>query len=144
MKFLKIFAALMIRLVNQLMLSYFCKFVNMSKEKYQKLNYWQEEKTMTNCSIYREGVIIASKAHSLLTKINNILKPAVACVKMWSSCQNMSGLSFTNPDNLPWNIVEPWKWKLQTKFFELINKKHKNFVISERGLFLDRKIVLLE
>ena len=88
----------MIRLVNQLMLSYFCKFVNMSKEKYQKLNYWQEEKTMTNCSIYREGVIIASKAHSLLTKINNILKPAVACVNMWSLCQNMSGLSFTNPD----------------------------------------------
>ena len=46
----------------------------------------------------RKGVIAALKAHSVFTKMNKILKPAGGCVDMWSLCQNVSGLSFTNSD----------------------------------------------
>ena len=39
--------------------------------------------------------------------MNNIFKPSGGCIDMWSLCQNISGLSFTNPDLLALNMVEP-------------------------------------
>ena len=47
---------------------------------------------------YRKGVITASKAHSVLTKMNKILKSGSGCIDMWSLCQNILGLYFTNLD----------------------------------------------
>ena len=43
---------------------------------------------------YKKGVISASKAHSILTKMNTILKLTGGCVDMWLICQNMPGLFF--------------------------------------------------
>ena len=48
-------------------------------------------------SNYRKGAITASKTHSVLTKLNKILKSTGVCVDMWSLSQNISELSFTNP-----------------------------------------------
>ena len=87
---------------------------------------------------YRKEVITGSKAHSVLTEMNKILKPAGVCVDMWSLCQNISGLSFTNPDLPALKYGRTMEMESTNRFFELMEKKHKNLVISECGLFLDK------
>ena len=66
MKMLKLFVAITVGLVNELML--------------------------------RKGIIAASKVHSVFANMNNILETTGGCVSIWSLCQNISGLFFTNPD----------------------------------------------
>ena len=66
MKMLKLFVAITVGLVNELML--------------------------------RKGIIAASKAHSVFANMNKILETTGGCVSIWSLCQNISGLFFTNPD----------------------------------------------
>ena len=80
----------------------------------------------------------ASKTHSVLTKINKILRPRGGCVDMWLLCQNISRLSFTNPDLPALKYGRTMEMEAANEFFELMKKKHKNLVISECGLFLDK------
>ena len=89
-------------------------------------------------SNYRKGVITASKTHSVLTKLNKILKPTGVCVDMWSLSQNISEPSFTNPVLPALKYGQTMKMEAADKFFEFMKKKHKNLVISECGLFLDK------
>ena len=71
----------------------------MSKEKISKIELLTRGQSNNELWYnYRKGVITASKGHSVLTKMNKILKPTGGCVDMWSLCQKISGLSFTNPD----------------------------------------------
>ena len=72
-------------------------FVDMSKvSKIELLTKGQNNKKLRYN--YRKGVITTSKAPSVLTKMDKILKSTGGCVDMWSLCQNISGLSFTKPD----------------------------------------------
>ena len=80
----------------------------------------------------------ASKTHSVLTKINKILRPRGGCVDMWLLCQNISRLSFTNPDLPALKYGRTMEMEAANEFFELMKKKHKNLVISECGLYLDK------
>ena len=71
----------------------------MSKEKISKIELLTRGQSNNELWYnYRKGVIRASKGHSVLTKMNKILKPTGGCVDMWSLSQKISGLSFTNPD----------------------------------------------
>ena len=70
--------------------------------------------------------------------MNMILKPTVGCVDVRSLCQNISGLSFTNPDLPALKYCSTMKMGAANEFFELMKKKHKNVVISECCLFLDK------
>ena len=89
---------------------------------------------------YRKGVITASKAHSVFEKMNKILKSAGRCVNIWSLCQNISGHFLDNPD-LPALIYgRTMEMEAANDFFQLMKKKHKNLVVSECGLFLDKKL----
>ena len=58
---------------------------------------------------------------------------------MWSLCQNISGLSFTNTDLPALEYGGTIQMEAANEFFELMKKKHKNLVISECGLFLEKK-----
>ena len=89
-------------------------------------------------SNYRKGAITASKTHSVLTKLNKILKSTGVCVDMWSLSQNISELSFTNPVLPALKYGQTMKMEAADKVFKLMKKKHKNLVISEFGLFLDK------
>ena len=134
--FLKTFAAFMIGLVNQLILRnvlqiYLPTCQEKKVLKVASLTIEQNNnKLWYNC---RKGGITVSKAHSVLTKMNKNLKPSGGCVDIWSLCKNISGLSFSNPKYGRTKEIET-----ANKFFELMKKKHKNLVISEYGLFLDK------
>ena len=52
--------------------------------------------------------------------------------------QNILGLSFTNPDFPALKYRGAMEMEDTNEFFELMKKKQKNLVISERGLFLDK------
>ena len=87
---------------------------------------------------YRKEIITASKAHSVLTKTNKILKPTSGRVDVWSLCQNIPGLPFTNPDLPPLKYDRNMEMEAANESLELMKKKHKHFVIAECSLFLDK------
>ena len=68
--------------------------------------------------------------------MSKILKPTGGCVDMWSLYQNISGLSFINPDFLALKYGRTIEMEAANEFFELTKKKHKHFVILECGLLL--------
>ena len=70
--------------------------------------------------------------------MNKILKPTSGCVDMWSVYQNISELSFINPDLFALKYGQTIEMEAANKFFELMKKEHKHFVILECGLFLDK------
>ena len=66
------------------------------------------------------------------------MKPTGSCVEMWSLCQNISGFPFTNPDLPPLKYSQTLEMDAANGSFEIMKKKHKNLVIPECGLFLDK------
>ena len=52
--------------------------------------------------------------------------------------QNILGLSFTNPDLPGLKYGRTMEMEAANESFELMKKKQKNLVTSERGLFLDK------
>ena len=104
----------------------------------RKLNYWEEDKTITNCGITTGKELLASKAHSVLTKMKKILKSTGGSFNMWSWYQNISGLSFTNPELPALKYGQIMEMKAINEFFDLMKNKHENLVISECDLFSDK------
>ena len=82
MKFLRIFAACTIGLVNQLMVRNFLKIYLSAcqKKKCQKLNYWQEEKELSH----------PQKLILFWPKWIQDFETHGGCVNMWSLCQKIS------------------------------------------------------
>ena len=70
--------------------------------------------------------------------MSKILKTTGGCVDMWPVYQNISELSFINPDLLALKYGRTIEMEAANEFFELMKKKHKHFVILECGLFLDK------
>ena len=96
----------------------------MSKEKVSKIELLTKGKNNKKLRYnYRKGVITASKASSDLTKMDKIFQSTGGCVDMWSLCQNMSGLSFTNPDLPALKYGRTMEMEAANKFFELMKKK---------------------
>ena len=100
-------------------------FVDMSTETISEIELLARGKNNNKlwCN-YRRGVITVFKAHFILTKINKILKPTGGCVYVWSLCQNISGLSFTNPDLPALKYGQTMEMEAENEFFELMKKKH--------------------
>ena len=71
----------------------------------------------------KKGVITASKAHSVLTKMNKLWKPTGGSVDMWSLCQNISGISFTNLDLPVLKYGRTMEMEAANQIFELIKKE---------------------
>ena len=85
MRFLKVFGAFTIGLVNQLMLRIFLQiyFSICRKKKVTKIELLtrgqNDNKLWYNC---RKEVVTALKGHSILTKKTQILKPTYGCVSI--------------------------------------------------------------
>ena len=46
----------------------------------------------------RKGVITASKAHEVITKMKNVRKEDGGVVNIWSLKEKFSGMTFVNPN----------------------------------------------
>ena len=111
-------------------------FVEMSKDEISKIELLKRGKNSNKLWYnYRKGVIAASEAHSVLTKMNKILKPAGGCVDIWSLCQNISGLFFTNPDLPALNYGRTMEMESANKSFELMKMKQKFSYFRVRFIF---------
>ena len=140
-EFLKNFATFLSGLVNQLMLSMFLQIflLTCQKKKYQNLNYWLEGKTITNSGI--------TTRKELLQPQNLILFwPTGGLADMWSLCQNISELSFNNPDLPTLKYFQTIEIEAANQFFELMKKKQKFccyfrvwFIFGQNKLFYWRK-----
>ena len=74
-------------------------FADMSNEKISKTELLTTRQNNNKLwHNYKKRVTTASKYHSVLTKMNKILKPTGVCTDVWSLYQNISEPSFTNPD----------------------------------------------
>ena len=62
--------------------------------------------------------------------MNKILKPTGSCINMWSLCQNISGLSFTNPDLPALKYGRTIEMEAANEFSELMKKKHKMYLFQ--------------
>ena len=134
MKFLKNFATFTSGLVNQLMLRMSLQIflLTCQKKKYQNFNYWLEGKTITNSGITTRKELLQPQKLILFW-------PTGGWADMWSFCQNISELSFNNPDLPTLKYFQTMEMEATNQFFELMKKKHRNFVvISECGLYLDK------
>ena len=76
--------------------------------------------------------------------MNKILKPTGSCINMWSLCQNISGLSFTNPDLPALKYGRTIEMEAANEFSELMKKKHKMYLFQNVVNFRTKQIVLLE
>lgn len=83
---------------------------------------------------YRKGVINASKAHEVLTKMDKI--GSMKAVNMWSLNQNISGFRFTNPDLPALKYGRTMEINAVNCFVELMKKDHHNLKVDSCGLFL--------
>ena len=119
MEFLKIFTAFSIGSVNQLMLRISLEiFLSTCHKKiYQKLNYWQRDKTITNCGVTTGKELLQPQKLILFwPKWTRFWDPQVAVLICSYYVKTYQEFFILTSYLLPWNMVEPWKWKPQTNF----------------------------
>jgi len=90
--------------------------------------------------LFRKGVITASKAHEVITKMNKLEKGGGVHINMWSLNQKISGLTFVNPNIPALKYGRDMEIDAVNTFTGLMKKTHKNFATSECGLYLDTSI----
>ena len=87
---------------------------------------------------YRKGVITASKAHEVLTKMEKM--ESMRAANMWSLNQNISGFRFTNLDLPALKYGRTMEVNAVNCFLELMRKDHRNLKVDNCGLFLHNGI----
>ena len=88
---------------------------------------------------FRKGVITASKAHDVLTKIEKVRNKKGGVISMWSLNQNISGLKFVNPDLHALKYGRTMEVEA-INCFSNIMKEHTNFTVSNCGLYLHSEL----
>jgi hypothetical protein len=83
---------------------------------------------------YRKGVITASKAHEVLTKMEKVKKSGA--VNMWTLNQNISGFTFVNPDLPALKYGRTMEENAVNCFIDIAKKDHRNLKVDSCGLFL--------
>ena len=79
----------------------------------------------------RRGVITASKAHEVFTKMKKVIKGTGGSVNLWELNQKISRLNFRKSR---YTITEIWKTHGHMSFF--FKKTHKRFTVQECGVVL--------
>ena len=97
----------------------------------------------TNDSWYqfRKYVITASKSHNIVAKMKKInFGGNSAQINMWSLFQNISGLTFVNPNIPSLKYGTCMEVNASNTFDDLMKKYHRNLKLVEFGLFLDKTL----
>ena len=103
---------------------------NMTEENIDRIEVLTRGQN-TNDSWYqfRKYVITASKSHNIIAKMN-----------MWSLFQNISGLTFVNPNIPSLKYGTCMEVNASNTFDDLMKKYHRNLKLVECGLFLDKTL----
>uniref|UniRef100_A0A7M5XHH3 YqaJ viral recombinase domain-containing protein n=1 Tax=Clytia hemisphaerica TaxID=252671 RepID=A0A7M5XHH3_9CNID len=92
---------------------------------------------------HRKGVITASKAHEVKTKMKTIESypngSEKSDVLMWSLTKKVAGFSFVNPNIPALKYDRNMEPLAASNFLELMKTKHKGAKLVECGLFLDKE-----
>ena len=87
---------------------------------------------------FRKGVITASKAHEIKTKMEKVVRGVGGYINMWSLNQKVSGLIFVSPDIPALKYGRTMEEEAVNAFYNEMSKKHKNLNLEECGLFLEK------
>jgi len=87
---------------------------------------------------FRKGVITASKAHEVITKMKKIKAGGGGYVNMWALNQKIAGLTFVNPNIPALKYGRDMEINAANSFDDLMKTKHKNYKSTECGLFIDK------
>jgi len=109
----------------------------MTKENIKQIEIvTRGQSSCENWYVYRKGVITASKAHEVLTKMDKIIKGGSNYINMWSLNQKISGLAFVNPNIPALKYGRTMEEEAVNSFNHFMRKSHKDFKAVECGLFL--------
>ena len=92
------------------------------------------QNTNQNWYHHRKGVITASKAHDVSTKMKKIANNI--SVSTWALDQKISGLVFVSPDIPALKYGRSMEESAANVFFDELKTKHKDLQLKECGLFL--------
>ena len=97
----------------------------------------------TNESWYncRKGVVTASKAHDILTRMRKFDNDNT--LNLWNLFQKISGMVFVNPNIPALKYGRDMESFALEKFVSLVKLKHKNIKVQECGLFLDESFCFI-
>ena len=87
---------------------------------------------------FRKGVITGSKGHEVKTKMKRLNKNDGSFVNLWQVFQKISGLVFINPNIPALKYGRTMEINAVNNFFDIQSKCHRNLLILECGLFLDK------
>ena len=123
-------------------------FVDMSKEKISKieLNYWQEDKAITNCGITTgKELLQPQKVILFWPKWTRFWNPQVVVLICGHYLRRYQDFLLLTLIYLPWNMVKPWKWIQSRKRIFWVNKKEtQKFSYFRVWFIFGQNIVLLE
>lgn len=88
---------------------------------------------------FRKNVITASKAHEVKSKMSKHAKGAQN-LSLYGLHERISGRYFTNPDIPALKYGRVMEVDAANAFADFMKSKHKNFEISECGVYLDKAI----
>ena len=87
----------------------------------------------------QEGVITASKAHEVITKMKKVRKGGGGVVNIWSLKENISGMAFVNLNIPALKYGKGMETEaVNTLAAEYITNYHQDCIISHCGLNLDK------
>ena len=91
---------------------------------------------------FRKGVITASKAHEVKTKMEKFSKGG-SCGNFWQLFQKNSGLMFVSPNIPALKYGRSMEVNPVNVFCDLFSENHKNVKVEECGLFLDKTLPVI-
>ena len=91
---------------------------------------------------FRKGVITASKAHKVKTKMEMFSKGG-SCGNFWQLFQKISGLMFVSPNIPALKYGRSMEVNAVNVFCDLFSENHKNVKVEECGLFLDKTLPVI-
>ena len=117
---------------------------NMTKENIERIEKLTRGQNTNNLWFsFRKCVVTASKCHDVLTKLNKIEKGGGGYVDMFKLNQNVSGLTYINPNIPALKYGRCMEDHAANSFYEDIKLKHKNAKLNECGLYLDKLVPII-
>ena len=114
-------------------------YENVTKDVIKKIEILTRGQAANKCwHTFRKGVITASKGHDIKTKMEKIKSQGdLTKVNLWNIFQQISGLTFVNPNIPALKYGREKEIYAVNEFFNFFSKHHKHAKLSDCGLFLD-------
>ena len=88
---------------------------------------------------FRKGVVTASKAHGVVTKMKKVKQGGGGYINMFQLNQNVSGLTYIDPNLPSLKYGREMEDEAAETFLRAMKSQHKNLKLNKCGLYLDKK-----